>query len=333
MTDKSQESKGVGQNFLEWMSGRGIPDSSRGLLVALLLALTITPYLGGKSIWSFGATPLNIPTIPAAAFWPIVFFTPILWSLVFVRLIDRPWSKILLTILVALFLSCLSIVAHVLYRDFALDAITPNFDRTYQLGFQEVGHSWIAAHRRDNSGDRYCHFRTAPISLGQDVRTGCTLRVDRISIEGGGRADVTQAPDKQAAFDLEVFVSSGAMLSEATGCVGANDWQNVKARPQNPEVHGHAVIYVPQPAQPTSITNYAASYDFANFAITASPVKGPFTELIGRNVDVSDTGAQFQISGWTLWGNPVVFQFDALALRLNGRLHCSVTSLFSSTTR
>ena len=313
------------QNFLEWLKARGLPDSLRPVIIGIASSFSVAPYIGGRTISIFGASPVSIPTVPENSYWLMVFSAPVLWLVLFLRLIPFSTKGLGLLFAMGVGSSILLLIINDSFPQLALDSISPNFDQTFQLGYQDVGHTWVASHVNSTEGESYCHFRTAPLPLATPRNSTCMLRVDRASIEGLGRADVSAANDDKAAFDLEIFVSSKQLLSETAECIPAAQWEKVKKRPNKPDVFGHSIIYVPKIANRRfAITNYNSIYDFSANTINATPERGNFTELRRGDFFVPSMGAAAQISGWTLWGDPVVFQFEGLILRVEGRLHCEI---------
>jgi len=139
-------------------------------------------------------------------------------------------------------------------------------------------------------------------------------------IDASGDARITDV----AAFDLEVFAGTGAMLSPTTECVVSNEWQRVNDRPQGADVEGRLAIQVPAGAVgPQNGVKYSAVYDFANNAVDGKPALG-WTNVLTRHDIYIRNGqqAQIQVSGWTLWGDTCAFRFGGIALRVLGRLEC-----------
>ena len=63
------------RNGVRLLSHAGIPDSAVGVLLTVLLAATLAPYLGGITVAS-----LSIPAIPSqVAFWCLVVLPPLAW--------------------------------------------------------------------------------------------------------------------------------------------------------------------------------------------------------------------------------------------------------------
>jgi hypothetical protein len=311
------------RNLLEWLSMWGAPDSLRAPILMGFVFLTLMPYLGGTTVWSFGATPLSVPTVPAAAFWYLVFFTPIWWCILTARLIGASVVRIAVYLAGALALSCLSIFIHMTFPGIALGAITPNFDQTFQIGFLETQHSWIASHERDRDGERYCHFRIPPKDLGPPVGRGCTLRVDRLAMDAGGYAAIPEL----SAFDVELYLGSNPMLSETTECVPAGNWQTVRDHPEGAEVELRAVVGVTRTALGAGgAVSYSVAYDYENrtWAVSPQPAAGMVPAVARRDIPVRGGGTRLQMSGWTLWGDPSRFQLDVINLHVRGRLFCGL---------
>jgi len=314
-------SAGPQQNVLEWLSARRFPDSSLTLIITFLGAMTLAPYLGGRTIWFVGTSAVTIPPVTPSFFWIIVFATPICWCLLGARLIHASPLRVSCFLLAAVSLSLLVVAGHKRYPVIALGAITPDFDNSYQVEFLETQRYWLMAHRIDSNAERYCHFKTRPISLGTHVHQGCAVRIDKIDLEAVGYAEL--GGESFAGFDLEVYVGTTNFPSETSECVSAREWQRVVQRPPNKEVEGRIVVEVQRTAlMPGNVAKYVASYDFANKSATARPTL-QWTKLISRR-DILVTGqdAKLQVAGWTLWGTPVIFQLNSISARVTGRLEC-----------
>jgi hypothetical protein len=308
-------------NLLEWLSARGLPDAFRASIVALSFAFSLAPYLGGATI-----AAITIPKIPAEAFWPLVVLTPIWWCVLIVRLIGAPVWRIVAFSSGAVFLSVLSVILHGEYPTVALDAMIPNFDETRQISFPETQHTWIASHERDSAGEKYCHFRTRMIDLGPKVRSGCTLRIDKIEIDSNGSANV---PDF-AAFDLEAFISSAQMLPEVTGrCVPRDQWQSIVTPPDGAEVEGRAVIMVREAdtmvqreLRNQRFLKYSAKFDFETGNVTALPELLQKKVVHRKDITIKGMGARVQLAGWTGWEPPATFALFNVSIRASGRMLC-----------
>jgi hypothetical protein len=314
-------------NGLEWLSTRGMPDSIRALTIVVSAILTLAPYLGGMTIWSFGATPMSVPTLPAGAIWPLVLMAPFWWCFLLVRIVGASARQVASYLSGALLLSAALLLLHLSYPGIALAAITPNYDQTFRFGFLELQHSWIASHERDALGERYCHFRTPPVSLGAAVRRSCTLRVDKIDFHASGSAAI---PDRSG-FDVEIYLGTNSMLSETTECVPTANWPAVKDHPVGSEVALHGAIEVIRSGlKPGGAVDFSLGYDYRSQTGTAQPafLGGRLPEVSQVDIAVSKS-AQFQISGWTLWGDPSHFQMDVIELRVQGRLICGPAAMLA----
>jgi len=214
-----------GKNGLEWLAARGVPDGAIAVLFALLLAFTATPYLGGRSIWLFGSSPVPVPPVSERVFWVSVILAPVFWCFMLLR-----WSGPRITNF--LVVVCCAAVAAFLAADFnkrvpsmALGHLRENFhnshgiapqlhrpsDDNYAFGGRAptANDGWEMSSNGGAGGGRkgrWCYFRTPAIPIDDSKRQSNdgTLRVDQITIESTGAAHVTG----EGGFDLEVFVFS-----------------------------------------------------------------------------------------------------------------------------
>jgi hypothetical protein len=316
------------RSIFEGLSALGFPDSIRAIIIAISGILTLAPYLGGITIWSFGPTPMLLPTVPAGAIWPLVLLAPFWWCLLAVRIVGAPARRLAGYLAACLAVSIGSAVIYASFPGIALAAMTPNFNQTFQFGFIEYQHSWIASHERDGQGDKYCHFRTPARAFAAPVQRGCTLRVDKLSFDAGGYAAI---PDRSA-FDIELYVGTGPMLAETTECVAANNWPTVRNHPVGAEVALHGTIEVLKTQlKAAGGANYSLAFDYRNHAATASPTlaTGTVPDASRSDLAIKDA-AQFQISGWTLWGDPSRFQLDVINVTVEGRLFCGLSAMIPS---
>jgi hypothetical protein len=297
-------------------------------VVSLLGALTIAPYLGGVTIWSLGSSPVTIPTIEAAAFWPLVFLTPIWWCIFAVRLIGAPILRLVLVMIAAFCLSFVSVLIHTQYPAIALSSITPNLDQTHRMDYDKFG-SWTVS----SEAGKYCYFRTPQQNISEAVHPGCALRIDRVVIDSSGYANT---PDVTA-FDLAVYLGTGSMPPKAVECGVIDPWRGYDGGIT--EVQGNAAIRVEKKAlKAGGILDYSISFDFENKVIAATVGDNPAvrTEVAKSRKDIfvkEGSPARFQVWGRTLWGGPTStnIKMDALSMRVRGRLQCGFwNSIFGS---
>jgi hypothetical protein len=128
-----------------------------------------------------------------------------------------------------------------------------------------------------------------------------------------------------------LYVGTKPMLTETTECVPATDWQAVRDHPVGPEVALHGTIEVLKTQlKAGGASNYSLAYDYRNHMPTGSPAlaTGTVADASRADIAISDA-AQFQISGWTLWGDPSRFQLDGINLEVEGRLFCGPSAMIS----
>jgi hypothetical protein len=153
------------------------------------------------------------------------------------------------------------------------------------------------SHTHDNSGEKYCHFRTTAISLGKQVHRGCALRIDKLEIEAIGYSAVQGL----AGFDLEAFVSTAALLPQTNECVPPSRWPSVMQQPGGAEVEGRVVIEVAKAAlTPEGVTKYSVSYDFSRGSVDAHPALQLVKQQSREDFHVRGEDPKLQVSGWTL---------------------------------
>lgn len=311
------------QNLLEWLSYRGFPDSAKTLVVGLVVALTVSPYMGGKSIWFVGSNPLTIPTISAHLFWKFVFIAPLMWCVLVLRFINASLKKSITILVIGISMSFLVVAGHKIYPEFAIRSINSldeNFDNTYGLNFLDIQHVWTISHEKQKGIDQYCYFITPKIDLGNDVKRGSVLRISRIEIESNGFATI---PSRGAAFDLETYVGTTNMLPNATYCVPwSKEFYNKLMAKSFAQVQGKAVIGVDRKNLGSDESvKYSIVYDFEKNTITGSPLLKLNKELSRKNILVGEQGVGIQLIGWTLWGpESCRFRLDDLTIRVIGRL-------------
>jgi len=319
-------------NALEFLKARAVPDSVLTVLLAGTSALTLAPYVGGRTISFVGSSPVTVPTLSAEWFWTVVFLAPLIWALLVVRLIRASRRKQLLTVATGLGVGLLLVALHIRYPTLALNAIDANFDRAYKFHDR-----W----QLTSQG----YFRTIPRSLaksdtGTDISgfAGCYLRVDRIEFTSGGYAYL---PGGVAAFDLHVFVGNEALfeatqMQESSAGVAsissANDLQEIN-RMLSPVAHikvnGHATILVAKDdLRSDAGVVYSSVFDFGHGTGSATPKLFRMNRLERNDIDSRSTDApKIQVAAWTRWGwpegaRPPAFTFDDFFVRVIGRKHC-----------
>ncbi|MFZ0269556.1 hypothetical protein [Caulobacter sp.] len=308
-------------NLLEWLAARKIPDSALTIMLAFLAALTIAPYLGGRTVWSLGGTPVTIPQVPVSLFWTSVVGAPAVWWFLVARSIGGALKRKMVGVAVALTLSLGSGLWHLTHPAFALDRIAANFDETYKFEYINTRESFVVSRKAVYQGGEYCHFRTPALNLGPRVHDGCVLRVDQLDFEGVGSGWIPG----RSGFDLETFIFTGDDLKSGNHCTP--DPEIISATPDNVEVLARGVFgLTPDDVgpDPDRELNYSMKVNFNDNSMEATPHLTRRKETTRSDILAGPSGAKLQMSGWTLWGKPMGVQIDEMTIRVRGRLHCGL---------
>jgi hypothetical protein len=307
------------RNLLEWLSSRKVPDAALTIILAFIAALTIAPYLGGRTIWGLGSNTVTVPQIPVNLFWVSVIGAPIVWWLLVSRFIGQPSLKVFSGAMIASILSAGAAAWHLAHPEFALDRIAPNFDETYRFEFIETQKSWVVARQATDEGVQYCHFKTPVVSLGSQVRRGCVLRVDRLEFEGVGSAQITG----RSGFDFEAYLLTDGAVAPAAAC--STNFQSAITRPDRPAVMARAVyIITPEDLGLEQDLAYSLGVDFKSKTMEGKPALARQKQIESSDVIPGDDGAKLQLSGWTAWGKDMIAQIDEMNIRVRGRLQCGL---------
>jgi len=318
------------RNLLEWLKSIGFPDSTLTLVIASFGAITLMPYLGGRVIWSVGSNPITIPPIEADSFWIIVTLTPFLWSLIFVRIFGASLLRLLIVFALTATVSFATITLHKYNPVIALNSLpTKCLPQLYSYDFNKNKdrHLWTIKSIKNGDRKAFSQFRTLPISLGNDIKEGYALHIDKIEIEATGFGII----DGLGGFDLEIYIGT---FNEQEELIDYES-ENLITPPENSEVKAKIVLHIEESTLNKAevrktVPNKSSfqsgrirssvSIDFINNKIEASPKLDQIKEAESRDIYVKGKKPKLQIVGWTRWGSPCMFSFYSINVRLHGRL-------------
>ncbi|HML53101.1 MAG TPA: hypothetical protein PKC79_03320 [Solidesulfovibrio magneticus] len=308
-------------NIFEWTSLLGIPDAVKTLVFGVLCAITLSPYLGGSTIWFAGSNPITIPKVSGDWFWAMVFLTPLLWTVVLVRLIGESILKIAAIIACVLIFSYGIVLFHKMFPQIALSSINKNFDQTYRIGFLESQTTWDVGHSVDGSNDKYCYFVTDAITLKEHIPNNCAFRVLHIEVEAGGDASINQ----MAGFDFAVYIGTNKLRERAVRCVPKQNWPEARIE-QKSEVEGGAVIHVDKnDLRIFDRVDYKFEIDYSTNTMKTKPTAFNKTKLKAADIYIKNNEyPKVQVVGWTLWGDPCFFRLEHINIRVQGCLLCNL---------
>lgn len=308
--------------WLQWLSDRGVPDSAITVLLGSLAALTLIPYIGGRTISFGGGSPVTIPRADESWVWFLVFTAPLCWVALIAKVVNAPIGRTLITAVIAAVFATTVLYGIKRVPAIVLSALSPNYDQLYHFEFLSYQHTWDMGHRKTPS-ESYSHFRTAPRNLvgtdGKPIGRGCALRVDRIEIEANGYTDL----HGQDAFDLEVFGGGDPLLEGVQEFVPADHWLDVIKSPSRTDISADVVVGVTGDiVNHPQYVHYMAKYDFERHSADAKPMRIWTKQIASNDIEVTNLPPKFQVSGWTLSGGESYIQLQAIAVRVLGRLDC-----------
>jgi hypothetical protein len=233
-------------------------------------------------------------------------------------------KKLIIILTVAITISLLVVAGHKIYPEFAINSLSSmdeNFDETYRLNFLDIQNVWTIAHEIQNGSDQYCYFITQEFNLGNKIEKGCVLRISRIEIESNGFATI---PSRGAAFDLETYIGTAAMIPELACVPWSKELRNKLFSKNSAQVQGKAVIGVNKENLGSDRSvKYSIIFDYENNKITAAPMLKLNKDLFRKDILIRDQKVGLQLVGWTFWGpEPCRFRLDDLTIRIKGRLQC-----------
>jgi hypothetical protein len=313
------------KNALEALSERKVPDVILGLLLALLCAFTLLPYLGGRELWMLGTSTVKIPTISSFALWLSVVATPYLWLFATTRILNAPFPQALIGVIKATILLFLVILLHTLYPGFGLTAV----DQTNLLNKQIDAHGLQIS--RSDIG--YSFFRSEPIRLETDEE--CVLRFESVEISANARGGRQQ---RTSAFDFQVFASTSDLSAGTLEYHEAPPWKRVSSRrmvdqatvessieePKRKEVAGRAVVKVTSAIASGEDFPVEITYDFKTLDTKVKPESYVKKEVVQADLMVTGKSkAEVQLVGWTLWGEgEVALIVDQPKIKIDGKKFC-----------
>jgi hypothetical protein len=308
------------------MSERKVPDVILGLLLALLCAFTLLPYLGGRELWMLGTSTVKIPTISSFAFWLSVVTTPYLWLFATTRILDAPFAQALRGAVKATILLVLVILLHTLYPGFGLTAVDQTNLLNRQIDAQGLRIS------RDDIG--YSFFRSDPIRIETDEGE-CVLRFESVEVSANARGGRQQPT---SAFDVQVFASTSGLSPGTLDYHEAPPWKRVGSRqmidqpniessieePRRKEVAGRAVVKIASTIARGDDFPVEITYDFKTLDTKVKPESHLKKEVVQADLIVtSKSKAAVQLVGWTLWGEgEVALIVDQPKIKIDGKKFC-----------
>jgi hypothetical protein len=292
------------KNALEAMSQRKVPDVILGLLLALLCAFTLLPYLGGRELWMLGPNTIKLPTISAFALWLSIITTPYLWLFATTRLIGAPLPRLVIEVCKATLLLVLVMALHTVYPAFGLTAS----DQSNLLNRQIDAHGLLIS--RGAIG--YSFFRTEPIPLDTEGRE-CMLRFESARITSGLAGPTLgylEAPPWRRVSSLQLVDQSGIERSIE--------------EPLRSEVAGRAVLRVNAATSRVGDFPLDITYNFRTLETEVKPEAHVQKEVFQSDLVVTSTSrAVVQLVGWTLWGEgEAALTIDHPKIKIDGKRFC-----------
>lgn len=312
------------KNLLEVLSNRKVPDGVLTVLLTFLSALTLAPYLGGRSLWILGGNPVVIPTLSEKLFWIIIVATPYMWMLALGRIFQASRLTITFNIFSASLIALILATVHSCYPTIGLTAIDSSFLEEYEIS------AWYltAAHQDIN----YKYFRTEPINL--PIGKGCALRIERIELSASGWANIDKST---SGFDIQVFASTSNLLEPTfksktdrnnSNIMEANMANTLSKEPIDAEVKGRAAVEINQSDLINNDKHIKLNilYDFTNRTAKTTPHEYSKKKLEQSDLVVRNTDAKLQLIGWTLYGDNVELTINDPIVLVTGKEHCSLPS-------
>lgn len=322
------------KNILEWLSARGFPDAVRTLFVSILFALNLSPYLGGKTFWYLGASPVTIPSISADLFWIIVSVAPFLLSILSVRIVYAKIFSIIRSMMIALSVSIIAISINKKYPQIALESINDNFDKTYQINLIGTDKTLRVGHNYNNSNDikgdyissmnKICYFRTESIDLSNDIVNGTAFRISSVEINYSGFKGFDNV--KRAGFDFETHIGNFNKKNEILQCSPIDNWTKDMTDisehndSKSSEVEGRLIIYTEE-SKDNNFRNKLL-FDFEKEIITSDTVDSWQKEISRKDIYVKNSNDEIpklQMAGWSLWRDYFDYNIVSLSVRVKGK--------------
>jgi hypothetical protein len=318
-------------NLLELLSAHRVPDASLTVLVTFVAAVSLAPYLGGRSLWILGGSSVTIPTLAESQYWIFVTLAPFLWLLLLGRLFGASRARLFLSIVATAAASIAMATMLSTWPTLGLTAVDSSyiFERELKAWYLTAGHEPPPV-------DRYQYFRTEPFGL--DVGTGCALRVEQIEVSANGRAAVERVT---SGFDFRVFMGTTTLLpSTFKGHKAKNNFDVpaataeaiLRSEPVAASVSGRAVVRIDRKVLEAAGPELGINllFDFVNKITKALPAEYAKKTMERADMVVrGDSGPiMLQFTGWTLYGQKVSLTLNDPVIRVAGKQHCSLAALF-----
>ncbi len=314
------------KNALEAMSQRKVPDVILGLLLALLCAFTLIPYLGGRELWMLGTNTVKLPTISSFALWLSVVTTPYLWLFATTRMIGAPVHRILIEVSKATLLLVLVVFLHIVYPAFGLTASDPT-----NLLNKEIDARGLSISR---GAIGYSFFRTGAIPLDTGD-SECVLRFENARITANARAATAQGI---SAYDIQLFGSTHPLLDATFTYLETPPWRRVSSRqmleensmltlieePPSNQIAGRAVLRVNSTVSKAGDFPLDITFNFKTLETDVKPEVHVQKEVSQTDLVVTPRARGFvQLVGWTLWGEgEVALIIDQPKIKIDGKRFC-----------
>jgi hypothetical protein len=313
------------KNLLEILIELKFPDSVLAIFLTFLFAVTLAPYMGGRSLWILGSSPILIPTISQQLFWFFIIATPLLWTLVIVRLFHSPAVKVIIILSITTTITVFFVLLHTYIPGIGLTAIDSSFQGEYEIS------AWHLTASHENQ--TYKFFRSNPIPL--EIEQGCALRIESIEVFARGWAHIEGST---SGFDIQVFVSTFPLLpstvqspqsasnSQSMDSSSLNFLHTIRQEPTNSEVRARSVINV-TPGDLTDNEPYLSlhiAYDFKNHITRADPKLYSRKVIERHDLIIHKRTAHLQLVGWTLYGEDVSLTLNDPLITVSGKKLCTI---------
>lgn len=330
-------------NLLEVLSSRKVPDAALVILLTFLSGLTLAPYLGGRSLWLLGGTPVTIPTLTEFMLWCLIAGAPFLWLTLLARIYGAPAKSNAKALFIASVSSLLLVSVNSYFPTLALTAVDSSYSESVEVSawFLTASHSRASDSTSDD--EFYTLFRTEPINL--DIQKGCAARIEKVEVYSNGHGKLEK---KTAGFDYQVFIASGELLEKTVtlknpsaqqryanvarfeGAHRIGDFvQEARREPENAEVKGRAVLRLHESkldADAGGAVGVNIVFDFKNKIVQILPEEYAKKKIESADIVVRNKPARLQFQGWTLYGDSVRLALHDPIIKISGKRHCSVFS-------
>lgn len=331
------------RNLLEILSSRKVPDAALVIALTFLSGLTLAPYLGGRSLWILGGTPVTIPTLTEFMLWALIVGTPFMWMILLARIYGATVKSNVISLSIASASTFLLVGINSYFPTLALTAVDSSYSEISEVSAWHLTASHKRASTSDSDDGFYTLFRTEPINL--EIQKGCAARIEKIEVYSNGHGKLEK---KTAGFDFQVFVATEELLKKTVTLKQPNDKQifsnvmlfegnrrvgdfilEARKEPVNAEVKGRAVLRLHESrldADADGAISISMVFDFKNMTVQVSPEEYAKKKIESTDIVVRDKPARLQFQGWTLYGSSVLLALHDPIFRISGKKHCSILS-------